>query len=193
MRSDRELARQRRDTTAEYACFATVDTSGEPHARFVTMGAIDDDHLTFRAASSSPKLDQLRDSGGYELTAYWPTVARQYRLRGTYRWVPASDFPEVYAGFPWRTKVWDWLHEELAQSAPVPERAYFVDRFERCGPELERRFGSREAVPPSPSAGLVRLEPQRVEVQEIEPEHRLHDRRVLSLAGERWTQVILVP
>jgi pyridoxamine 5'-phosphate oxidase len=193
MRTDRELARQRHDAAADFACFATVDASGEPHARFVTLRVINGEHVTFRASGSSPKVHQLQSNGSYELTAYWPSLARQYRLRGTYEWIAASEFPVDYAAVPWRPKVWDWLHEELPQSATVSDRSHFVDRFESCGAGLERFFGNQNAVPPPPSAGIVRLEPQLVEVQALDTEHRLHDRRVLSRAGDGWSQVILVP
>jgi pyridoxine/pyridoxamine 5'-phosphate oxidase len=149
--------------------------------------------VTFWVHGTSPKLEQLKATGGYELTAYWPTVARQYRLRGQYEWIAASELPTKYADLPWRSKVWDWLHEELPQSTPVSERSDFVDRFEIRRTELERRFGDLKAVPPPASAGVVRLEPRRVEVQEIDTERRLHDRRVLTREGDSWSQMLLVP
>jgi pyridoxamine 5'-phosphate oxidase len=124
---------------------------------------------------------------------YWPALARQYRLEGGYEWIAASVVPAEYAACPWRAKVWDWLHEEMPQSEPAPERDQLVASFERRAAELERTFGGREAVPPSANAGMVRLEPRRVEVQQIDAERRLHDRRVLVRDGERWTQTILVP
>jgi pyridoxamine 5'-phosphate oxidase len=193
MRSDREVARERGDATVDFACFATVDADGEPHARFVNLRVIDSEHVTFRANSTSPKVQQLQSNGSYELTVYWPSVARQYRLRGTYEWIAASKLPAEYASHSWRAKVWDWVHEELAQSAPVPERSHFVERFESCSAELLRSFGDQSAVPPAPSAGIVRLKPRRVEVQEIDSERRLHDRRVLNSADNRWWQELLVP
>lgn len=193
MRADRELARQRQDAFADLACFATVDANKQPHARFVTLRAFDDEHVAFWASASSPKLDQLRSTGNYELTTYWPTLARQYRLRGTYEWIAASEVREQFAALPWRTRVWSWLHEELAQSTPVSERSQFVDGFWRCGAALERLFGNQNAVPPPADVGLVRLAPSRVEVQALDLAHRLHDRRVLSRAGNGWSQVILVP
>ena len=193
MERDRAVARERHDTTAEFACFATVDADGQPHARFVTIRRIDRAHVTFWASGTSPKRRQLKNNGKYELTAYWPTVARQYRLQGVYEWMAASEIPAEYAARPSRAKLWDSLYEETPQSSPVPERRDLVTRFERRGVELERVLGGHEAMSPPASAGLVRLEPRRVEVQAIDAERRLHDRRLFVREGERWTQVVLVP
>ena len=193
MRRDQAVAREHEDASAEFACLATVDADGQPHARFVTIRRIDSLHVTFWASGTSPKILQLNANGNYALTAYWPTLARQYRLQGVYHWIAASSVSDEYAALPWRAKVWDWLHEEMPQSAPAPERGHLVTRFESQGAELERVFGERELVPPPANAGMVRLEPQRVEVQQIDAERRLHDRRLLVRNGERWTQTVLVP
>lgn len=193
MRRDQAVARERADASAEFACLATVDADGQPQARFVSIRRIDSLYVTFWASGTSPKILQLDANGRYALTAYWPTLTRQYRLQGVYHWIAASEVSDEYAGRPWRAKVWDWLHEEMPQSAPAPERGYLVTRFESRGPELERVFGGRESVPPPANAGMVRLEPRWVEVQQIDAERRLHDRRVLVRDGERWTQTVLVP
>jgi pyridoxamine 5'-phosphate oxidase len=193
MMRDRTVARERRDATAEFACFATVDANGQPHARFVTIRKIDSVHVTFWASDASPKSSHLKDNGKYELTAYWPSLARQYRIQGIYHWIAASEVPDEYAVLPWRAKVWDWLHSEVPQSSPAPDRSSFVKKFESCGAELDRRFGGQEAVPPPANAGLVCLEPRRVEVQQIDAERRLHDRRLFIRERAMWTQEILVP
>ncbi len=193
MRRDQAVARERADPNAEFACLATVDADGQPHARFVTIRAIDNLHVAFWCSGTSPKIRQLNANGRYALTAYWPVLARQYRLEGGYEWIAASLVPDEYAALPWRAKVWDWLHEEMPQSEPGPERDQLVARFESRGAQLERVFGGREAIPPAANAGMVRLEPRRVEVQQIDAERRLHDRRVLVRDGQRWTQTILVP
>jgi len=193
MRRDQAVAREHQDASAEFACLATVDADGRPHARFVTIRRIDSFHVTFWASGTSPKIRQLNTNRNYALTAYWPTLARQYRLEGVYHWVAASAVPDEYAALPWRAKIWDWLHEEMPQSAPTLDRGHLVTSFERRGVELERAFGGQEAVPAPANAGMVRLEPQRVEVQQIDAERRLHDRRVLVRDGERWTQAVLVP
>lgn len=193
MQADRALARERQDATAEFACLATVDAGGQPHARFVTIRWIDAEHVTFWASGTSPKLEQLKANGKYELTAYWPTVARQYRLQGAYEWIAASQWPTQYVDLAWRAKVWGWLHEELPQSTPVRERSAFVQRFESRSAELERLYGDQKAVPPPASEGLLRLEPRQVEVLELDAERRLHDRRVLTREGDAWSQILLVP
>ena len=193
MGTDRALARERRDPMAEFACFATVDANGQPHARFVTLRLLDGTHVTFWADAASPKLQQLNANGKYELTAYWPIVARQYRLQGVFTWIAASDVPDEYAARPWRAKVWDWLHQDLPQSVPVSDRSNFVDSFQRSNAELELKSRVPEAVPPPAGAGLVRLEPRRVEIQHLDAVHRLHDRRLFVLDGGRWSQTVLVP
>jgi pyridoxamine 5'-phosphate oxidase len=82
MRRDQAVAREHEDASAEFACLATIDADGQPHARFVSIRRIDSLHVTFWASGTSPKILQLNANGNYALTAYWPTLARQYRLQG---------------------------------------------------------------------------------------------------------------
>jgi len=193
MRRDRALARERHDSLAEVGCLATADASGQPHARFITLREIDGSSVTFWASGTSPKLLQLKANGNYELTTYWPTLARQYRLQGSYEWIAAAVAQAEHAARPGRAKLWDWLHEELPQSTPVADRSSLVAKFENLSAGLTRSFGDLDAVAPAPSAGFIRLEPRRVEVQELDLDRRLHDRRVLIRDGDRWTQSLLVP
>jgi pyridoxamine 5'-phosphate oxidase len=193
LRSDRAIARDRGDPMAEFGCLATADPSGRPHARFMTLREIDDDCVTLWANSTSPKVNQLALNGHYELTTYWPTLARQYRLQGSHEWVGAALVQALYSARPWRAKVWDWLYEEMPESTPVPDRNSFVARFESLSSELERLFGSLDQVGPAPGAGLLRLQVRRVDVQEIDDEQRLHDRRLFVHDGDQWSQLLLVP
>jgi pyridoxine/pyridoxamine 5'-phosphate oxidase len=71
MRRDQAIARERQDASADFACFATVDVDGQPHARFVSIRRIDSFHMTFWASETSPKIRQLNASRHYALTAYW--------------------------------------------------------------------------------------------------------------------------
>jgi len=193
LREDREAARAQNDAHADFACFATVDEYGQPHARFVTMRTIDAVRVTFWSNDTSPKTQQLKSSSRYELTVYWSSLQRQYRLQGNYRWVAASDLPDEYAGSTWRGKVWDWLHQELPQSGPLVARSHLVTRFEQRELELEQQFEDKQSVPPPASAGLIQLEPWRVEVQALDTLRRIHDRRLLVRDGQLWTQQLLIP
>lgn len=191
--ADRLRARERRDPSAEFGCLATVDASGQPCARMVTLRTIDSSSVLVSAHRSGPKIEQLTHEPRFELVVYYQTLQRQYRLRGVSEWVPAVQVPELFAQAPWPSRVWNWMHEEWPQTSTAPTRAVMLARFHALTRELEAEAFTRASIAASPGAGYLRLCTTRVELQALDLELRLHDRREFVRADLGWNQRVLVP
>lgn len=185
--TDLKRARELGDPMAGMGCLATADADGQPHARMVTLSEIEEGCVRIWTSRNSPKARQLETSLRYELTTWWPSVLRQYRLRGEFDWTEEAELAERFATRPDRSKLWGWLHEELPESSVVPDGIELAERYEAA----QRRFAG--SVPMSPSVGLLCLRIKRVEVQQIDMHRRIHDRRLLILGDRGWSHVRLVP
>ena len=181
------------DPAAGFLTLATANTVGQPAIRTVVIREITPQSLLISSNTDSPKEVDLRENPHYALLIYWSSLNRQYRISGDYQRIAAADMPERYAGCPWRSRVWGWLHEELPQSSVVVDRATFTARFEALAAELEARYGGQDQVPPAPNVGYLRFVPDRVEVQHIDTALRLHDRRHFSRHDALWKSETLVP
>jgi pyridoxamine 5'-phosphate oxidase len=149
--------------------------------------------LLVSANATSPKVRALCAQPRAELLLYWPTLQRQYRLSGPMAFVSASREPALYRLSPWRSKVWDQLYEHTPQSTVVAGREHFVDRFRATLERLQRDFSSPSEVPPTDSAGYLALQPDRIEIQVLDLQERLHDRRRFERTAEGWRQHHLMP
>ena len=89
--ADLEAVRTLGGPMAGSGCLATVDADGQPHARMVTLREVDEASVWFWSFRTSPKVKQLEATGRYELTTWWPSTLRQYRMQGDFAWVPAWD------------------------------------------------------------------------------------------------------
>ncbi|MEO0603582.1 MAG: pyridoxamine 5'-phosphate oxidase family protein [Myxococcota bacterium] len=170
------------------ACLATVDANGQPHARTVSVHLVDGVLRTW-SHRTSPKVTQLTRHPRCELTLWWPSLQRQFRLQGRGVWVPASQRPEAYATRPGTSRRWYWLYEELPKSTVVGSRAELLARYEA----LAAGTPDPDTLEPPPGAGLVEVTPDRIEIQQIERARRLHDRRRFVRRGEEWHEDQLVP
>jgi pyridoxamine 5'-phosphate oxidase len=195
--ADHARASEARDPHCNFATFITAGSDGQPHGRTVTLRELRDDALLLSANATSPKVRELRESGRCELLVYWSSVQRQYRLRGTCEFIAVSDEPalaQLYRQSPHRARVWDWFYAEQPQSTPVADRESVVARFEEISERLLAQSKEPAELAPASGAGYLRLVPTEVEIQALDLEWRLHDRRSYrKQASGDWEQSWLVP
>ena len=193
LREDRQRAQVRSDPHANFATLATVECE-QPAARVVTMRLQQDDRLLVSANATSRKARALRANPLCELLIYWTTLQRQYRLRGRALFVPAEQLPALYEQVPWRSKTWDRVYQTLPQSTRVASRDEFVKPFREGLAALQAVHANASEVLPTPSSGYIAIVPDVIEIQELELEERLHDRRRFERQDDgTWTQQLLVP
>jgi pyridoxamine 5'-phosphate oxidase len=164
---------------------ATVDSSGQPHARYVLLRGLAADGLRFFTNHESPKAHQLDQTGLAAATFGWHDVHRQVRVTGhVSRLSPAAD-DAYFASRPRSTQIGSWASD---QSRPLESR----EALERRVAELEERYAGVE-VPRPPQWGGYLLRPTTVEFWQGQPD-RLHD-RILFTADDasRWRVDRLYP
>ncbi|MDD9966179.1 MAG: pyridoxamine 5'-phosphate oxidase family protein [Myxococcales bacterium] len=189
---DRARAAECGDPMQGFATLATVE-GGQPAARVVTLRRLTATQLLVSANATSPKVRALGDNPRCELLVYWVTLQRQYRVRGTARFVPARAHADLYALSPWRSKTWDHVYEQIAQSTPA-DRSDFVPRFREVLATLQAHYEEPGQVPATPHAGYLQVHPDQIEVQALDLEERLHDRRrFVRTTDDDWSEQALLP
>jgi len=187
---ERERARQLADPNVDVCYLATVTPDGQPEVRAIALREIGASGFELLLNSTSPKWQQILMSAHVSLLIHWPTVHRQYRIRG--RIVPLG--PERVGHYWGRKSYGSQLLEQYydiyrPQSEPIPSRASLLQEME----DLRRRFPEPHGVPIPPSLVGVCLIPQEIETWHGSPIDRLHDRRLYRRSDTGWAVQTLVP
>jgi pyridoxamine 5'-phosphate oxidase len=190
IRGARARARRRGDLLADVCYLVTRGARGEPHARALSLRAIDSGGLGLLINRTSPKWRQITASGRVLLLFYWPTVRRQYRIRGRLRPMDEDEVAHLWALKSHGSMLLEHYYERFhRQSRPIPSRATLLEGIG----ELRRRYPRRSAVPIPPNLVGVRLVPTEIETWHGSPRDRLHVRRLYRRAGPGWRFATLVP
>jgi len=164
---------------------ATVDTAGQPHARYVLLRGLGADGLRFFTNRESPKACQLDSGGRAAATFGWHDVHRQVRVTGPVSRLSADDDDDYFASRPRSTQIGSWASD---QSRPLESR----ERLDERVAEYDERFADAPVRRP-PHWGGYLLRPEAIEFWQGQP-NRLHDRiRFTSDGGSGWSVERLQP
>jgi pyridoxamine 5'-phosphate oxidase len=164
-------------------CLATVDAAGNPSARMVLLKG-HDRGFVFYTNLGSRKAEDLAAHARAALLFHWKSLRRQVRIEGGIERVSDAEADAYFAS---RSRASQLGAVASEQSRPLASRETFLARYE----EEERRWDGRD-VPRPDGWGGFRLIPRAFEFWQ-DREHRLHERRVFSRAGEGWTEGLLYP
>ncbi|MDT5220701.1 MAG: pyridoxamine 5-phosphate oxidase [Mycobacterium sp.] len=163
---------------------STVDAAGHPDARTLILKDLGDDQWWFATNANSAKGIQLTDCPVAALTFYWPTVARQIRVRGSV--VPGppelstSDFRARGPGAKAVTMV-------SRESQPLSDRAACA----RAVAEAENCLAAHPDFV-SPTWCVYALLAQTVEFWQADKD-RQHIRLQYQRTHDAWTHTLLWP
>jgi pyridoxamine 5'-phosphate oxidase len=177
-------ARESEPNDAEAMTLATADADGQPSARIVLLKGHGPDGFVFYTNEQSAKGDQLLASPKAALLFHWKSLRRQLRIEGRVDRVPDAEADAYFATRGRDSQLGAWASD---QSRPLDSRATFEQRFE----EMKTRFEGHD-VPRPPHWRGYRVIPDRIEFW-IDREHRLHERRLFTRDGNRWTEGLLYP
>ncbi len=171
---------------ANLCVVATVD-AGEPEARTMVLRDVEPapsgpPSLGIFVNSTSPKYREFRQSSTVAVVVYLPSLAVQYRLRGSLAQLPEGLVRASWQLRPPIPKRMDWLYEDHPQSSVVRSREALVDLLH--GPE--------PASAPESAVGF-RLVAQSVERLDLDTGDGVHDRRRYMSCGQSWREDVLVP
>lgn len=169
---------------------ATVDDTGLPDARVVLARGLSPHGLTVYTDATSEKARQLGHRPVAAVVAYWPTMHRQLRFRGTVSTVAADEASEYFKKRPRRSQI--AASVSLQSSELASRRELLVAVAEKT----EQLRGHPVATPAS-WVGYT-IMPQQVEIW-LGDSDRLHDRaRYTATPGTpmdqgEWTCTRLMP
>lgn len=166
---------------------ATVDARGQPSVRMVLLkghDVKDAGGFIFYTNLTSHKAADLAVNPRAGMLFHWKTLRRQVRVDGPV--TPVTD-AEADAYFATRGRVSQLGAWASDQSSPLPDRATFDARLA----EVTARFEGGD-VPRPPHWSGFRVTPETIEFWE-DGDHRLHNRRLFTRAGDGWTEGLLYP
>lgn len=186
--AERERARAAGDPLVDVCILATTGADGVPGVRPLVLRDVGPPGVGLLLSATSPKWEPAR-GGRYECLLLWPSIRRQYRIRGS-----LGPMPEPLVERYWRQKVHESRLLDLYYEAVQPQSGVVASREEfRAGIErLRARHPAPDDVPRPPLLRGVYLVPFRIEAWHGSPD-RLHDRRRYRRTRDGWTVEVLVP
>jgi pyridoxamine 5'-phosphate oxidase len=177
-------AREAEINDPEAMALATVDAEGQPTVRTVLLKGHGPDGFVFYTNGQSAKGEQLRANPRAGLLFHWKSLRRQVRIDGPVGRVSDAESDAYFATRARDSQLGAWASD---QSRPLDSRATFERRFD----EVKLRFEGQD-VPRPPHWYGYRVIPERIEFW-IDRQYRLHERRLFTRDGDRWTEGLLYP
>lgn len=177
-------AREAEINDPEAMALATADARGQPSVRMVLLKGHGPDGFVFYTNEQSAKGAQMAEDPRAGLLFHWKALRRQVRIEGSVEHTSDAEADAYFATRARDSQLGAWASD---QSRPLDSRETFEHRFE----EMQRRFEGQE-VPRPPHWGGFRVIPERMEFWSDRP-HRLHERRLFTLAGSEWIEGLLYP
>lgn len=185
LRADRASAAAKGDPNSALCVLATV-AGGEPQARTLVLREIEAPgggaRLGLFLNRTSAKHGQLRESNAVAVLVYLPSLRTQYRLTAALKPVPAAIVAAHWRLRPAVAQRMDWAYGQLAQGAPLANRAELEALLRAPCPD----------TPPETALGYY-LAPTDVDRLVLDQADGPHERRRFRLAADGWLEQPLVP
>ena len=142
--SEREKARERGDLNANVCFLATVSEDGDGAVRAISLRDVDHQGFGLLLNGLSVKWAELESGRGFELLIYWPTVSRQYRVRGRMAPMEEEESRRFWNYKSHGSKLLEMYYPTFEpQTTVVPSREHLVAGIE----ELEKRYPDKDDIP----------------------------------------------
>ncbi len=178
-------ARQSEPNDSNAMALATATPDGAPSVRMVLLKGHGPEGFTFYTNARSRKGAEILANGQAALLFHWKSLRRQIRIEGPLAEVDAATADAYFAS---RSRDSQLGAVASDQSAPLPERGTFLERYSAA----EAEFGDGPVIRPSHWTGF-KLTPRAIEFWCDRP-HRLHDRRRFTRKVDgSWASTLLYP
>ena len=163
---------------------ATSDSAGRLGLRMVLLKGHGPDGFVFYTNQEGRKAADIAANPQAALLFHWKSLRRQIRIEGPVTTVTAAEADAYFATRGRDSQLGAWASD---QSRPLDSRATFEARFA----EMQARFDGGP-VPRPPYWSGYRVTPRSIEFWQ-DREHRLHERRLFTRAGDGWVEGMLYP
>ena len=162
---------------------STVDVDGQPDSRVVLLKGIDDGAFIFYSNYTSVKAHQIQANSAVALNFYWPSMARQVRVRGKVKFTSAKQSDDYFSSRPLASQ---WSALISPQSSQISGRAELEQALEAL-----RKQDEVPIIRPDHWGGYC-VVPHEVEFWQGR-DNRLHDRIQYISQDSAWTYRRLAP
>ncbi len=163
---------------------ATADAQGRPSVRMVLMKGHDERGFVFYSNRRSRKGAELAANPQAALLFHWKSLRRQVRIEGPAEPVSDAEADAYFATRGRDSQLGAWASD---QSRPLDRRETFEARYQ----QMKGRYEGVE-VPRPPRWSGFRVVAERIELW-TDRAHRLHERRLFTRVGDRWSEGLLYP
>ncbi len=179
------------DAYSHFFNMTTVDEVGCPVTRTLTLREITMDGIVVYINRESPKIEQLKFHPVYELLFFWPSLLRQFRVRGRYEIFENEAQRLSWKAKSYQGKLYDLFHVHgLAQSSRLLSR----DAYLQKAAEVRVRFPVESKLEMPSENACIQFIPDYIESWYGSMEDHLHDRRLFRRQKDGpWSEQVLVP
>jgi len=163
---------------------ATADAQGRLGLRMVLLKGHGPGGFVFYTNQQGRKANDLAANPRAALLFHWKSLRRQIRIEGPVSTVDDTEADAYFATRGRDSQLGAWASD---QSRPLDSRETFEARF-----KVEEVRFEAGPVPRPPHWSGYRVTPECIEFWQ-DREHRLHERRLFTRAGEGWTEGLLYP
>lgn len=162
---------------------STLDSEGHPDSRVVLLKGIEDGSFVFYTNYNSAKSKQMQANPAVALNFYWPSLARQVRIRGDVEKIDTQQSDDYFSSRPIASQ---WSALISKQSTEIASRAELEAALEAL-----RNKNQQPVVRPEYWGGY-RVTPREMEFWQGR-DNRLHDRIHYSRQLKGWLIRRLAP
>jgi pyridoxine/pyridoxamine 5'-phosphate oxidase len=186
---DRANARDKGDQNASICFLALAGKDKKASVRTLVLREINHNRFVLYINRTSPKWQLLSDGADYEILLWYPTMQKQYRIRGDCEIANQSEVKTNWLQRPPGPKYMDYLYRDGSpQSTFMSSRQELVENIDRIRSEHD----IDQMVAPDEAAG-VELVANQIEMLDLNTIDQIHDRRLFTLLDDVWHAQVMVP
>ncbi|MBP5973405.1 pyridoxamine 5'-phosphate oxidase family protein [Brasilonema sp. CT11] len=187
--SSRQRALSLNDVCASVCSLATVAVDNSARTRVMNLNGISGRSFELHCSEQSSKWQELLHNRAYELLLWWPSVARQYRIRGELEMMPKSLVEQSWLRAPYLFKLLDRFYQEYQ---PLGSKLQNQQMLLSSINHLKTKYPNEQEVPPPQHLRGFYCKADLIEALYID-NLRIHERHCYSYTENSWHHELLVP
>ena len=185
-----QLALETRDPSSRFCVLNTVDENGYPASRVLTVRSIEQAGIKLYVDQHSPKVVQLQKNAKFELLFFWPTLMKQYRVRGEFEIVKNPDQAAEWINKPYAGRLVD-LYHSVGRTQSCPVDSLKIVQSEVAA--LAAQYPDQQLTEMPDGLITLLIKATHIGAWINIQEDRIHDRREYGLVDGSWQEQVLVP